>query len=47
MSRLRIAAGRVIDPASGFDGPADVLVQDGRVVGRSISAWAASCAWRL
>lgn len=32
MSMLRIAGGRVLDPASGTDTVADVLVRDGRVV---------------
>jgi dihydroorotase len=32
MESLLIIGGRVIDPASGFDGPADVAVRDGRVV---------------
>src|SRR6478609_6079496 len=31
MSLLLIKNGRVIDPASGLDGPADVLVEDGRI----------------
>ena len=29
---LLITGGRVIDPASGFDGPADVAIADGRIV---------------
>src|SRR6202162_424397 len=32
MSLLLIKNGRVIDPAAGLDGPADVLVDDGRIV---------------
>lgn len=32
MARLLIAGGRVVDPASGFDGDADVAIEDGRVV---------------
>lgn len=32
MDRLILAGGRVLDPASGFDGPADVVIEDGRVV---------------
>src|ERR1700681_3748915 len=32
MSQLLIKNGHVIDPASGLDGPADVLVEDGRIV---------------
>jgi len=31
MSSLLITGGRVIDPASGFDAPADVLIRDGKV----------------
>ncbi|MCH7750367.1 MAG: amidohydrolase family protein, partial [Acidobacteria bacterium] len=31
MSRLLIKNGRVIDPASGLDGPRDVLIEDGRI----------------
>ncbi len=31
MSDLLICGGRVVDPASGFDGPADVLIRDGVV----------------
>jgi len=31
MSRLLLKGGRLVDPASGHDGPADVLVDDGRV----------------
>ena len=31
MARLVIKNGRAIDPASGLDGPADVLVDSGRV----------------
>jgi dihydroorotase len=31
MASLLIKNGRVIDPASGHDGPADVLIEDGRV----------------
>ena len=32
MSSLLIVGGRVIDPASGFDGHAEVLIRDGRIV---------------
>jgi formylmethanofuran dehydrogenase subunit A len=32
MSRLKIAGGRVVDPANGVDGVADVWIEDGRVV---------------
>ena len=32
MSRLRIAGGRVVDPANGVDGVADVWIEDGRVI---------------
>jgi dihydroorotase len=32
MPQLLIQNGRVIDPASGLDGPADVLVENGRIV---------------
>ncbi|MHC4504679.1 MAG: dihydroorotase, partial [Planctomycetota bacterium] len=40
MSDLVIKGGRVIDPASGVDGRADVLVRDGRIaeVGGKLSA---------
>jgi dihydroorotase len=38
MSDLLLTGGRVIDPAAGFDGPADLLLQDGRV------AWIGSSA---
>jgi dihydroorotase len=40
MSSLLITGGRVIDPASGFDGPADVLIRNGRVeaVGARLNA---------
>ena len=40
MARMWIRGGRVIDPASGRDEPADVLVEDGRVadVGRGFEA---------
>ncbi len=31
MASLLIKNGRVVDPATGFDGPADVLIEDGRV----------------
>ena len=31
MSDLLIKNGRVVDPASGTDGPRDVLLRDGRV----------------
>ena len=31
MTSLLITGGRVIDPASGLDGPADVLIRDGRI----------------
>ena len=31
-SRLLIAGGRVVDPASGHDAPGDVTVADGRVI---------------
>src|SRR5881275_918624 len=31
MSSLLITGGRVIDPATGFDGDADVLIRDGRI----------------
>jgi dihydroorotase len=34
--RLRLRAGRLLDPNSGFDGPADLVVEDGRIVGHSI-----------
>ena len=32
MAQLLIKNGRVIDPASGLEGPADVLIEDGRIV---------------
>lgn len=32
MSRIRIHGGRVIDPESGQDGPAEVLIADGRIL---------------
>ena len=32
MSSLLIVGGRVIDPATGFDGHAEVLIRDGRIV---------------
>lgn len=32
MPRFTLAGGRVIDPAAGRDGPANVLVEDGRIV---------------
>ncbi|HEY9384892.1 MAG TPA: dihydroorotase [Gemmatimonadales bacterium] len=40
MSELLIRGGRVIDPSRGTDGPADVLIRDGRIeaVGRNIPA---------
>ncbi len=40
MSALLIRGGRVIDPSRGTDGPADVLVRDGKIeaVGRNIPA---------
>src|SRR5437867_13097841 len=31
--RLRLRGGRVVDPAAGYDGPADLLIEDGRIVG--------------
>lgn len=36
MNRLLIRNGRVVDPASGFDGLADVLIEDGRI--RAVAA---------
>jgi dihydroorotase len=40
MSSLLITGGRVIDPATGFDGPADVLIRNGRIeeVGLNLSS---------
>src|SRR5947207_1971609 len=40
MSSLLITGGRVIDPASDFDGPADVLIRNGRIeaVGPNLKA---------
>lgn len=40
MSAVVLRGGRVIDPATGFDGVADVLIQDGKVaaVGASLAA---------
>lgn len=40
MSSLLITGGRVIDPASGFDGAADVLIREGRIeaVGSNLRA---------
>lgn len=37
---LVIAEGHVIDPANGFDGPADVIVIDGKIaaVGKGLAA---------
>lgn len=32
-ARLRLRAGRLLDPAAGFDGPAELLIEDGRIVG--------------
>jgi len=32
MSRLKIVGGRVVDPANGVDGPADVWIEGGKVV---------------
>ena len=31
--KLRIAGGRVVDPASRLDAPRDLLIADGRIVG--------------
>jgi dihydroorotase len=31
--RLRLRGGRLLDPARGFDGPADLVIQDGRILG--------------
>src|SRR5689334_11910500 len=44
MSSLLIKNGRVIDPASGLDGPADVLIEDGLIqsVGRGLERAGAS-----
>ena len=37
MTELRIAGGRVFDPANGIDGDArDICIADGRVVGRHV-----------
>ena len=33
MNSLLLEGGRVLDPASGFDGPADVLIQNGIIAG--------------
>ncbi len=33
MARLIVRGGRVIDPAAGFDAPADVWIEDGKIVG--------------
>ncbi len=41
MSTLVLAGGRVIDPASGFDGVADVVLQDGKVAALGAGAGAA------
>lgn len=41
MSTLVLAGGRVIDPASGFDGVADVVLQDGKVAALGAGAAAA------
>jgi dihydroorotase len=30
--RLRLLAGRLLDPSAGFDGPAELLIEDGRIV---------------
>ena len=37
MGKLLIKNGRVMDPASGFDGTADVLLVDGQVVGKGVN----------
>lgn len=37
MAKLLIKNGRVIDPASRFDGTADLLLEDGRIAGRETS----------
>src|SRR5205814_415060 len=31
--RLRLRLGRLLDPASGFDGPAELVIEDGRILG--------------
>jgi dihydroorotase len=33
LGRLRLRSGRLLDPARGFDGPADLVIQDGRILG--------------
>jgi dihydroorotase len=33
VARLRLRAGRLLDPATDFDGPAELVIQDGRIVG--------------
>src|SRR4029450_3045206 len=40
VSRLLLKGGRVVDPAQGLDGPADVLIENGRIaaVGRRVRA---------
>jgi dihydroorotase len=40
MSRVLVAGGRVIDPASGFEGPAQLAIADGRIlsIGESVPA---------
>ena len=37
---LLISGGRVIDPANGFDGPADVLILDGKIAAVGVTAGA-------
>ncbi|MGH8022329.1 MAG: amidohydrolase family protein, partial [Limisphaerales bacterium] len=40
MNSLLVTGGRVIDPANGFDGPADVLIVDGKIsaVAKNVAA---------
>jgi dihydroorotase len=47
MRSLLISGGRVVDPANGFDGAADVLVTDGRIAGVGLSLQAPAEAERI
>jgi dihydroorotase len=39
--RLRLRGGRIIDPVARFDGPAELIVEDGRVVGYAMECGSA------
>ena len=45
MSKILIRGGRVIDPARQIDRVADLLIEDGKIVGLDVERQGGGCRW--